>query len=69
MPDPDGKWFMPTLLRDGEVKGSSVGLLLPDGFATPIWCRDIPPDGGPTSVFNCFFKTFLQEDGSVRVLW
>jgi len=63
--DPEGMWFNIVLYVDGEPKGAGVGELIPNGFGNAIWCKDNVAVGE----FNCYFKTTLEDNGSVKVLW
>jgi len=71
----EGKSFEITLLANGEEKGKASGLLLPgEGWGCSMWCRDAMPGQTTTNPdavgeFNCYFKTVLQENGGVQVLW
>jgi hypothetical protein len=74
--DPEGKWFQIELIKNGVTEGVSTGQLQPNGWGSADWCG--PPNSvvgaanledAKLEVMNCYFKTTLEKDGGVRVIW
>ncbi|MGC1134207.1 MAG: helix-turn-helix transcriptional regulator [Nitrososphaeraceae archaeon] len=74
--DSEGKWFMIEFIKNGQLVSVGSGKLEREvdgwGFGLAMSCwRPIVSvaDVGDSGEFNCFYKTVLEEDDSVRVLW
>ena len=73
---PHGAWFMLTLFKDGQVKGTAVGQLLQQGYGAAETCKPPKPPPKPSPLppivsetFDCYFIVTLQPDDGVEVRW